>query len=414
MSARAGLLLLPAAGILAAQAPAPFRLPNGLAISVREDLGRPLVRVRLRFDLPPRPAGLVAFALEALEHSATGSHSRAAFARTLDHAGLGLVRTLGPGTLSWELTGSPQAFDVGLALLADQALRPQVDGAALERSRLRLYRELQALSPAAQALQRGRVRLGTLEGPLADEILLAQSGQLDVEGFLREALRPERAHLSIEGAVGESQARTAAFLAFGTWTRGGAVAPVATPVDPVRLTLVPGGAPFAWVGVDLKESSPAFRALLALAAPLALRPGVDLEVHPLGFALRASGPPLETLRRIQEDLDAFARKGLDAGALEAAKRRHAAGEATLGLHPALPLSAGLGADVQAMDLASFNALLAKAFDLRARQAVLAGLGAKEQADPSLAPFGEPEVWVEGRGAFLRRSAAQAPAMPPRP
>lgn len=408
--------LLPclAAGLLGAQAPPPARLPNGLALSVKEDFGRPLVRARLRLELPPRPAGLAAFALEAMEHSPTGSHSRGSFSRALDHAGLSLVRTLGSGTLTWELTGPPQSFDAGLALLADQVLRPQVDGTALERARLRLYRDLQAQSPAARALRRARAKLGAREGPLAEETLLTQAGQPEVEAFLRDALRPERAHLAIEGAVGASQARTAAFLAFGAWPAAAVPgAPDTAPPAPARLTLVPGNAPGAWMGVDLSGFPRAFLALLALAAPEAAPSGADLELHPGGFALRASGEALPAIRKLQSDLDTFARRGLTTEALETAKRRHAAGEVTLGLHPALSAAEGLAGEVQALDVATFNALLREAFGPAHRHAVLVGLPPKEAAGPDLAFLGEAEVWVEARGAFLRRSAAAQEAPPPR-
>jgi hypothetical protein len=411
--ARALAALLPALGAVAGQPARPVTLPNRLTLVVKEDFGRPVVRVRLRFDLPPRPLGLAAFSLDTLEHSATGSYSRGAFYRALDHAGLKLVRSLGPGTLTWELTGPPQAFDTGLGLLADQVLRPQLDGAALERARLHLYREAQALGPVARALQRARFRLGTLEGPLADEGLLVQTGQGDVEAFLRETLRPERARLTVEGPVGESQARTAAFLAFGTWQPPEATArPVPAPAPP-RLTLAPAATPFAWVGVDLSGSPRAFRTLLALAAPETVRPGVEFELHPHGFALRRSGPPLAGLAGLQEDLDAFARQGLSPEVLARAKRRHAAREATLGLHPALEAPEGLGAEVQAMEAGTFHELLRKAFESANRHAVLGGLGPKEAADPSFAAFGEPEVWVEGRSAFLRSSAAAEPGTGPR-
>jgi hypothetical protein len=405
----ASALVLFTAGALSAHGPRTLVLPNRLTAIITEDLGRPVARARLRFALSPRRSPPAAFALEVLDRSATGSHSRGSFDRALDHAGLSLRRSQDAGSVTWELVGPPQSLDTGLALLADQVMRLQLDGTAVERARLRLYRDLQGRSPSQRALLRTRARLGAAEGSPPDEALLSLTGEAEIEAFLRDLLRPGNALLSIEGALTESQASTAAFLHFGAWPdRPGTGAPTQEP-DAPRLTLVPGGASLAWLGLDLAGTPAAFRELLALAAPRTTSSGADLEVHPSGFALRRSGGnPLESLGSLQADLAGFAMKGLSAPQFEAAQRRHAAAEATLGLHPADAEWRGaagraLSAEIAKLDLETFNGLLRKAFAGSHPHAVLVGLGTKAGTDPRLEAFGEPEVWFDAKGAFVRRA-----------
>ncbi len=403
------LLACSPALVLSAQSPRALVLPNHLPVVITEDLGRPVARARLRFILPPQRSALAAFAMEVLDRSATGSHSRGSFDRALDHAGLSLRRSQDAGSVAWELVGPPQSLDKGLALLADQVMRLQLDGTAVERARLRLYRDLQGRSPSQRALLRARARLGAAEGPPPDEALLSLTGEAEIEAFLRELFRPRNAVLSIEGALTESQASTAAFLHFGTWPDRPAAGPVPPEAPAPRLTLVPGGASLAWLGLDLAATPVAFRELLALAAPRTTSSGAELEVHPGGFALqRSGGNPLESLGSLQADLAGLAGKGLSAPQFEAAKRRYASAEATLGLHPAdLELrgsaARALSAEIARMDLETFNGILRKAFAGSHQHAVLVGLTTKDGTDPRLEPFGEPEVWFDAKGAFVHRT-----------
>lgn len=408
-----GLFLLPALAA-SAQGSRSLVLPNHLEVLIEEDFGRPLVRARLRFQVPNRHPALLAFALEVLERSATGAHSRGSFNRALDHAGLALSRTSDAESVTWELVGPPQTLDTGLALLADQVLRPQIDGTAVERARVRLYRDLQSQNPAERAMLRARAKLGAPAGPPPDESLLSQTGEADLEAFLRDLLRPANAVLAIEGSVTEAQARTAAFLHFGTWPDRPAASPPTPSEVPARMTLVPGSAPQAWLGLDLSATPLAFRELLALATPRTSDSGSDLEILPDGFALqRIGGNPLQSLDELRADLENFAGKGLSPQQFDAAKRRHASAQATLGLHPATPVlqdlaAAALAAEIRAMDLPAFNGILRKAFQGSHRHAVLVGLTPKDSADPRIEAFGEVEVWIEGKGTFVRRVYAAKP------
>lgn len=425
------LLLVALPAVLQAQDPRAVTLPNRMRLVLRLDEGQPLVRARLSLPLPPGRRSLAEFALEAVDRSATGGHSRAAFHRALDHAGLRLTRTLAGNRVVWELLAPPQGLDAGLALLADQVLRPQVDGSVLERVRLRAYRDLQVRTPAQRALVRAQARLGTGSNPPMDEALLTQSGQGEVDALLRDLLRPEAAVLEIQGAATESQARTAAWLQFGAWSPGrppagdgapepGAGAPGAgapgAGAPGARLTLVPGGAPLAWIGVDLSDAPRALGELLgfALAVPA---PGVTLERHGAGFAYRLQGgDPLASLEVLGRHLDGLASEGLGPEAWEAARSRCLAARAARGLHPGLPVDTEADAaepEIRAMELRSFNAALRKALDPDRRLAVVGGIQAKDGADPRLARFGTSETWSEARGAFVGRDTPTEGARPPR-
>jgi hypothetical protein len=406
-----------AVAVLAAAAPLPGQgtkpsvLPNRLVLDVAEDLSRPLARATLRLSLPPEPAGregMAAFALETLARGAAGSHSRASFNRTLDHAGLILRRTLLPRQVVWELTGPPQALDAGLALLADQLLRPQVDGTAVERVRLRMAHALRASAPGARALQRARTALGAPCAPVAEEGFLSGVDQAEVEAYLRDLLRPDRASLRLEGSVAASQARLAAFHHFGTWPLPATALPTPPAPPSPRIRLVPGGASLAWLGVGLGDTPPAVREVLLLAAPGLAPLAEGLEIHPEGLALRSvADGPVGQLARLQARLDALAEQGLDAAAFEAVRRRHAARQAGSALHPAD--RARLGTDpaetaraVAALDRGAFNAELRRLLAPSRRQAVLVGVEAAAAADPGLAAFGPVEVWDAARAGFIRR------------
>jgi hypothetical protein len=398
-------VLLSAGTLLAAQAPrGSARLPNGLRVEVAEDPGRPVMRIRLRLPVPPSPPGLATFALEAMERSGTGSHSRQSFVRALDHAGLSLVRTLEGGEAVWELVGPPQAFDTGLTLLADLVLRPLVEGATVERARLRLFRELQALTPAQRALGRARSRLGAAETSAPDEAFLARTSLAELEGFLRDLLRPGQGSLRVEGAVAETQARTAILLAFGAWPAAEDRRPgPPTAPPPPRLLLAPGTVPQAWLGLDLREAPSHLRALLPLLLDHRRPPGTSLEVLPWGLALRTGGPPLEALAALQAEVDALAERGPDPVALEHALRRLRAEAATLGLHPGRhgEVPVGTGALAPEQVAAALRAHLEPRF----RSAVLVGLEPLAARTLALPAFGPAEAWDEGAGTFLPRPAA---------
>jgi len=414
MSLRRPVLLLASpvvALMLPGQEARPSVLPNRLVLEVAEDLSRPLARATLRLSLPPEPAGregMAAFALETLERSAAGSHSRASFNRTLDHAGLILRRTLQPNHVVWELIGPPQALDAGLSLLADQILRPQVDGTAVERVRIRQARTLQTSAPGTRALQRARAALGAPSGGTVEEGFLSQVDQPEVEAFLRDLLRPDRATLRLEGAVAGSQARLAALHHFGTWPLPATGLPAPIPDPPSRIRLVPGGASLAWLGVGLGDAAPAVREILALAAPESPLLGEGLEVLPEGLALRSAvDGPLAQLARLQARFDTLAEQGLTAEAFEAARRRHASQLAAWALHPAErarlstdPVSAARAA--AALDRQAFNTELRRLLAPSRRRVVLVGVEAAAAADQSLTPYGAVEVWDAARAAFVRR------------
>ncbi|MFN8011933.1 MAG: hypothetical protein U0P81_11075 [Holophagaceae bacterium] len=413
------LLLATLATILQAQDPRAVTLPNRMRLVLRLDEGLPLVRARLSLPVPAHRRSLAEFALEAVDRSATGGHGRAAFHRALDHAGLRLTRTLAGDRVVWELLAPPQGLDAGLALLADQVLRAQVDGGVLERVRLRAFRDLQDRTPAQRALVRAQARLGTGPYPPMDEALLTQSGQGEVDAVLQDLLRPEAAVLEIQGAATESQARTAAWLQFGAWPPGRAPAAGGAPGPRPRLTLVPGGVALAWVGVDLGDAPRAVRDLLGLAleAGAAPVPGAVLERHGSGFAYRLQGgDPLANLEALGRHLDGLASVGLGPEAWAAARARYLAARAVRGLHPGLPVDGtadAAEAEVRAMDLPGFNTALRKVLDPGRRLAVVGGLRPKDGADPRLAGFGPPETWFEARGAFVGRDTPSTGPQPPR-
>jgi hypothetical protein len=339
-----------------------------------------------------------------MERSGTGSHSRQSFVRAVDHAGLTLARTVEGGEVAWELVGPPQGFDTALTLLADLVLRPLVDGASVERARLRLYRELQALTPTQRALGRARSRLGAAELTAPDEAFLARTSLGELEGFLRDLLRPGRASLRVEGAVAEAQARTAIFLAFGAWPAAGDRRPGTVPDAPSpRLILAPGTAPQAWLGLDLRAAPSGLRALLPRLLGRRLPSGTSLEVLPWGLGLRAAGPPLETLAALQAEVDALVERGPGAPELEDALRRLRAEAATLGLHPA-HASAGPGG-IGALAPDDIAAELRTHLGPQSRTAVLVGLDPIATRTLALPDFGEAEVWNEAAGTFLPRGTA---------
>ncbi len=413
------LLLATLAGVLQAQDPRAVTLPNRMRLVLRLDESLPLVRARLSLPLPPDRRSLAEFALEAVDRSATGGHSRAAFHRALDHAGLRLTRTLSGDRVVWELLAPPQGLDAGLALLADQVMRAQVDGGVLERVRLRIFRDLQDRSPAQRALVRAQARLGTGPNPPMDEALLTLSGQGEVDAVLRDLLRPEAALLEIQGAATESQARTAAWLQFGAWSPGRAPGGGGVPAPGARLTLVPGGAALAWVGVDLGDAPREMRDLLgfALTAGVAPVPGATLERHRSGFAYRLQGgDPLANLEALGRHLDKLATEGLGPEAWAAARARYLAARTARGLHPGLPLDEAADAAeprIRAMEPGGLDAALRKVLDPGRRLAVVGGLRPKDLADPRLSGFGPPEIWSEARGLFLGRDTPPGGAQPPR-
>ena len=331
-----------------------FTLDNGLPVTLREEQGRPLFRVRLRLalhpgDLPPGKEGLVALALRMMDLGEAGHLGPTAFDRALDEGGIRLTRTLSADAITWNLVSRGRDQDRALGLLADRVLRPILDPSALESQRLACGQDQKEVlaSPEASLC----AALG-LDGPsAATEKSLSLLTFKDLQDFLRRVFRPDRAILALEGDLGPEQARALVLLSFGTWT-GGTLPPATTP--PQATAPVPSLAPVARIAA----SGAPLRVEAAAPPPEGLHPALwDLAVlllhddpalapatmtapaepgTPLRFTLAAPPAGLtadRALAALRDRLGHLRRRGYTEADLARAKAAWTAGRQVQALHP---------------------------------------------------------------------------------
>ena len=172
-----GLTLMGTA--LMAQAPASFRLPNGLEVLLVERHDRPLLRAHLRVVWPdseaPMPTELALLTrLVGTELPALTGEAEDARAELRFRPGL--------RAFTWTAVAPSSEQETVLGLMAQQVFRPGFDPARVEQERRALRTAWRDAAPDLLALDRFRASLG-LPTPLNGEA----EGALSILGEALEA-----------------------------------------------------------------------------------------------------------------------------------------------------------------------------------------------------------------------------------
>lgn len=236
--------LLPPLKPFSAPVPKELRLANGMQVLLVARPGAPLLALQFvsrggSLADPARLPGLASLAAAMLEAGSAG-RSQTAIAAQADALGASLEVGAGPEALQVRLTALPTRFKGMVDLLADVALRPNLEPGEWDKLKARRGAELQSRSAnpslgARMAFQaalygagaQGRPATGTPEA-------IAAMRLEDVRGFLA-GQTPDACTLVVVGAVTEAELLPVLEAGFGRPWEGRTPRPKLQP-DPVPAT----------------------------------------------------------------------------------------------------------------------------------------------------------------------------------
>jgi len=221
---------IPPLGAFDAPVPSVLTLPNGLKLYVvhRPSAGLEALAVITRQGTtadPPGKEGLVSLAASMLQAGSAGK-SQAEVAAAADTLGANLSVQAGPDALTVELSALAPRLPEMAALLADVALRPNLDPGDWKKIQAERVAELTAnLSQPRVAAQAAFLAAVYGSGPLGHLppgtlASVKRLGLPEVKAFLA-TLSPADSAIIAVGGVPADAVRSAVERAFGTWKGGG-------------------------------------------------------------------------------------------------------------------------------------------------------------------------------------------------
>ncbi|HWA92654.1 MAG TPA: pitrilysin family protein [Rhizomicrobium sp.] len=215
-------------------------LPNGITLIVQqEDVADTIsvyghIRNRPETEAPPGKEG-VSLLLEQLFPYGTETHDRLAYQKALDD--IGASENAGTDFAVHVLSGD---FDRGVALLADNELRPALPLDAMDKIQRQLIQLVgtRNLSPSYLASRSIRGALYPASDPSLRDATpesLASITRDDVLAYYKRVLRPDLTTIVVIGKVTPEAARATIEKYFGSWTAAGEKPQTDLPTAPANV-----------------------------------------------------------------------------------------------------------------------------------------------------------------------------------